>query len=100
MCTAGYSLKTGQQSCEGKPLLQSCSQSHIRKECHVSYTTKTYCPVPEQVWALSCFTLFTRESEEFHSTQQTNLTPWCQCLAPLWPSASTSMLVSDTDCLA
>lgn len=97
MCTAGYSLKTGQQSCEGKTLRHSYSHTYSTVEMQVVLKQNTYCIVFEQAWALSCFTLFMRESEEFHSTRQTNLTPWCQCLAPLWLSASTSTLVSNTE---
>lgn len=97
MCTAGYSLKRGQQSCEGKTLLHSYSHIYCKVERQFVLKTKTLCTVSEQVWALSCFTLFMRESEEFHSTQQISLTPWCQCLAPLWLSVSTSTLVSDTE---
>ncbi|KAG7228330.1 hypothetical protein INR49_009194, partial [Caranx melampygus] len=50
---------------------------------------------PVKVWALSSFTLFMRESEEFHLIQQTNLTHWCQCLAPLLLWVSISMQVKN-----
>lgn len=79
MCTAGYSLKSGEQSCEGETVL--CFINCACTSVLVS-TAQTNVTGSKQVWALSCSTPFTREFGEFLSTQQTNQMLWCRCQEP------------------
>lgn len=87
MCTAGYSLRTGQQSCEGK---RDAHTHFQRPKSGLSYfissihlRLKTVVCLLLQVSALSCSTLCMKAYEVFLWTHQTSLMPWSQCRARL-----------------